>query len=50
MDVGTKYNMYLGVTNLADKHPPLDLTGLGGGSGQYDVMGRFLYAGVVAKF
>lgn len=49
-DVSKKYNMYLGVTNVGDKHPPLDLTGLGGGSGQYDVLGRFVYAGVVAKF
>lgn len=49
-DVSTKYNLYLGVTNVADKHPPLDLTGLGGGSGEYDVLGRFLFAGVVAKF
>lgn len=49
-DVSNKYNMYLGVTNVGDKHPPLDTTGLGGGSGQYDVLGRFVYAGVVAKF
>ena len=28
----------------------LGLTGIGGGSGIYDVRGRFFYAGAVAKF
>ncbi|WP_345890173.1 TonB-dependent receptor domain-containing protein [Sphingomonas beigongshangi] len=50
VDATSKFNFYLGVTNLGNKHPPLDLTGLGAGSGQYDVLGRFIYAGVVAKF
>lgn len=49
-DVNKKFNMYIGATNLANTHPPLDTTGLGAGSGQYDVTGRFFYAGVVAKF
>ncbi|WP_242098332.1 TonB-dependent receptor [Sphingomonas sp. CROZ-RG-20F-R02-07] len=50
IDATSKFNFYMGVTNVADKTPPLDLTGLGGGSGQYDVLGRFIYAGVVARF
>lgn len=57
VDATEKFNLYAGVTNLANKHPPLDLTGLGGGtsqtnatSGQYDVLGRYIFAGVVAKF
>ncbi len=57
VDATDKFNFYLGVTNVGDKHPPLDLTGLSYGagnttttSGQYDTLGRFFYAGVVAKF
>lgn len=50
VDATKNFNFYLGVTNLGDKHPPLDLTGLGAGSGQYDTLGRFVYAGVQAKF
>lgn len=50
IDATDKFNFYLGVTNLGNKHPPLDLTGLGQGSGQYDTLGRFVYAGVQAKF
>lgn len=49
-DATNKFNFYMGVTNIADKHPPLDLTGLGGGSGNYDVLGRFFFAGIAAKF
>jgi outer membrane receptor protein involved in Fe transport len=50
VDATQKFNLYAGVTNLANKQPPLDLTGLGAGSGQYDVLGRYVFAGVVAKF
>ena len=50
VDVQKDFNFYLGVTNLGNKHPPLDLTGLGAGSGQYDTLGRFVYAGIMAKF
>ena len=50
IDAGKRFDFYLGVTNLGNKHPPLDATGLGAGSGQYDVMGRFFYSGVTAKF
>jgi outer membrane receptor protein involved in Fe transport len=45
-----KFNLYLGVDNLFDKKPPYGLTGVGEGSGIYDVRGRYLYAGFVAKF
>ncbi|MFL6726202.1 MAG: TonB-dependent receptor domain-containing protein [Sphingomicrobium sp.] len=50
IDVGPKYNFYMGVDNLTDAKPPLGLTGIGGGSGIYDNRGRFYYTGVVAKF
>jgi outer membrane receptor protein involved in Fe transport len=45
-----KYNVYLGVDNLGDKEPPLQLTGAGDGSGIYEARGRFFYAGFKAKF
>jgi outer membrane receptor protein involved in Fe transport len=50
VDVGPKYNFYLGVDNLTNAKPPYGTSGIGGGSGIYDVYGRFYYAGVVAKF
>ena len=50
MDVGKSYNLYLGIDNLLDTIPPLGTTGAGFGSGIYDNVGRFLYAGFVAKF
>ena len=50
MDVGPKYNFYLGVDNLTNQKPPYGTSGIGGGSAIYDVYGRFYYAGVVAKF
>jgi outer membrane receptor protein involved in Fe transport len=50
VDVGPKYNFYLGADNVTNVTPPLGLTGIGGGSSIYDVRGRFYYAGVVAKF
>ncbi|MET0308221.1 MAG: TonB-dependent receptor [Sphingomonas sp.] len=49
-DVNKSYNLYLGVDNLFDTMPPLGTTGAGFGSGIYDNVGRFLYAGFVAKF
>jgi outer membrane receptor protein involved in Fe transport len=49
IDVGPKYNFYLGVDNLTNALPPLGLTGVGGGSGIYDNRGRFYYAGFVAR-
>ena len=49
-DVGKQYNLYLGVDNLFDTKPPLGTTGAGFGSAIYDNVGRFFYAGFVAKF
>ncbi|MFL6725843.1 MAG: TonB-dependent receptor domain-containing protein [Sphingomicrobium sp.] len=50
IDVGPKYNFYLGADNLTNKKPPLGLTGIGGGSAIYDARGRFYYAGVQVKY
>jgi outer membrane receptor protein involved in Fe transport len=50
IDVGPKYNFYMGVDNLLNTKPPYGLSGIGGGSAIYDAIGRFYYAGVVAKF
>jgi outer membrane receptor protein involved in Fe transport len=50
VDIGPKFNIYAGVDNLTNVKPPYALTGIGGGSSIYDVIGRFYYAGVVAKF
>jgi outer membrane receptor protein involved in Fe transport len=50
VDIGPKFNIYAGVDNLTNEKPPYALTGIGGGSSIYDAIGRFYYAGVVAKF
>ena len=50
IDVNKNYNAYLGVDNMFNQLPPFGLTGAGGGSGIYDNVGRFFYAGVSAKF
>ncbi len=50
MDVTDTVNAYLGVDNLADRVPPLGLTGTGGGSGIYESRGRYFYAGVKLTF
>lgn len=56
IDVNDTFNFYGGVDNLYDRKPPYGLTGLGaeanrgGGSGIYDVRGRYFYAGFKAKF
>jgi outer membrane receptor protein involved in Fe transport len=50
IDVNKSYNLYFGVDNLLDTKPPLGTTGAGFGSAIYDNVGRFLYAGFVAKF
>jgi outer membrane receptor protein involved in Fe transport len=49
IDVGPKYNFYLGADNVTNKKPPFGLTGIGGGSAIYDNRGRFYYAGVQVK-
>jgi len=43
-------NLYVGIDNVLDKKPPYGLTGVGGGSGIYDIRGRYFYAGVKKKF
>ena len=50
VDVGPKFNFYMGVDNLTDEQPPYATTGIGAGSSIYDSIGRFFYAGVKANF
>ena len=49
-DISDDINAYIGVDNLSDRVPPLGLTGVGGGSGIYEVRGRFWYAGFRVGF
>lgn len=49
-DATKQVNVYFGVDNVGDKKAPLGLTGVGDGSGIYDVRGRYLYLGFVGKF
>ena len=50
MDVTPRFNFYVGIDDVTNKKPPLGATGIGGGTGVYRNIGRFFYAGVVAKF
>jgi outer membrane receptor protein involved in Fe transport len=50
IDATDRFNFYLGVDNVTNRLPPLGLTGVGGGSGIFDVRGRNFYAGAIAKF
>jgi outer membrane receptor protein involved in Fe transport len=50
LDVNKQFNFYLGVDDLTNRKPPLGNTGIGGGSGIYRNIGRFFYAGAIAKF
>ncbi|HVF95569.1 MAG TPA: TonB-dependent receptor [Sphingomonas sp.] len=50
LQVNPKFNIYVGVDNVGDRLPPLGLTGVGAGSGIYDVRGRYGYVGVKAGF
>jgi outer membrane receptor protein involved in Fe transport len=50
VDVNEKFNAYFGVDNVGNRLPPYGLTGIGGGSGIYNNIGRFFYVGAVAKF
>lgn len=50
LQVNDKFNIYVGVDNITDRLPPLGLTGVGAGSGIYDVRGRYGYVGVKAGF
>ncbi len=49
-DIKDDLNAYVGVDNLSDRVPPLGLTGVGEGSGIYEVRGRFWYAGFKVGF
>ena len=48
-DVNEQFTFYGGVDNAFDRLPPLGLDGTGYGSGIYDNVGRYLYAGVRVK-
>jgi outer membrane receptor protein involved in Fe transport len=50
VNVGTDLNFYLGVDNVTNRQPPLGLTGVGAGSGIYNIRGRNFYAGFRARF
>jgi len=50
VEVNNKFDFYVGVDNAFNKMPPLGLTGVGGGSGIYDNVGRYFYTGFQAKF
>jgi outer membrane receptor protein involved in Fe transport len=50
VSIQPKQQFFLGVDNLTDEHPPLGSTGIGGGSGIYDNIGRRFYAGFNVKF
>jgi outer membrane receptor protein involved in Fe transport len=47
---GKGFQLYAGVDNVFDQHPPLGSTGTGAGSSIYDIRGRNLYAGFRVKF
>lgn len=49
LDNDKRHKFYVGVDNVLDRLPPLDLLGTEGGS-RYDVVGRFFYAGLELKF
>ncbi len=49
-DISDALNAYVGIDNVADKVPPLGLTGTGAGSGIYEARGRFFFAGAKYKF
>lgn len=44
------FSFYVGVDNVFNRLPPQGLSGVGGGSGIYDLMGRYFYAGIVKRF
>ncbi|HTK58259.1 MAG TPA: TonB-dependent receptor [Sphingomicrobium sp.] len=50
VDVTPQFNFYVGVDDVTNKKPPFGLSGAGGGSGIYRNIGRFFYAGAIAKF
>jgi outer membrane receptor protein involved in Fe transport len=50
VDVTDRFSFYMGVDDITNRKPPLGQTGIGGGSAIYRNIGRFFYAGAVAKF
>ncbi len=48
--INDAHTFFLGVDNLFDRLPPLDLLGEGAGSAIFPNMGRFFYAGFTASF
>jgi len=44
------WQAYVGITNVFDRNPPVNLFGTGFGSALYDAMGRGYYAGFNYKF
>jgi outer membrane receptor protein involved in Fe transport len=45
-----RYNFYVGVDNLTNRLPPPSVSGISDQGAIYDVIGRFFYAGAVARF
>lgn len=45
-----RFRFYVGVDNAFDRDPPFGLTGTGSGSGIYNNIGRFFYAGAEVQF
>jgi outer membrane receptor protein involved in Fe transport len=50
VDAGPRFNFYIGVDNVLDRMPPFHNTGIGDGSAIWSNLGRYFYAGAVAKF
>lgn len=48
--IDDKHSFFLGVDNLFDRLPPLDLLGNGAGDAIFPNQGRFFYAGFTASF
>ncbi len=49
-EVNRDTNFYVGVDNFTGTTPPLGLTGIGEGSGIYNIRGRQFYAGIKTRF
>jgi outer membrane receptor protein involved in Fe transport len=50
IDAGPRFNFYVGVDNAFDRMPPFNSTAIGDGSAIWSNLGRYFYAGAVAKF
>lgn len=50
LNFSTRSNFYVGVDNAFDRRPPYGSTGIGGGTGIFDNIGRRFYAGITANF